>query len=166
MSQTQIQAESVPSLQFLPNKRGMSVLIVEDDEADAYLIARALAANPEVATIMRAIDGVEALALVDTGALEPDIAFIDLSMPRKDGLHLLADFTARRQPCFPMVVLTSSPVARDAVRSRFRGAVRVLVKPDSLEDLESVLAATITSVQSGVTLPPRHRETPNRHGSA
>ena len=44
---------------------GLQVLLVEDDEADAYLIRRALAANPRVADVVLAEDGEEALELFD-----------------------------------------------------------------------------------------------------
>jgi len=137
----------------------MCVLVVEDDDADAYLIESALSGNPDVGGVVRAVDGEQALNLVETGAVEPDIAFIDLGMPRIDGLHLLAEFAGRR-PCFPMVVLTSSVLQRNAMRSRFRGATRVLTKPDTFEELEAILSATIASARSGVTLPPRRRTTP------
>ena len=47
---------------------GLCILAVEDDEADAYLICRALADNPVVGEVVHARDGVEALALVESGA--------------------------------------------------------------------------------------------------
>jgi len=134
---------------------GVCVLVVEDDDGDAYLIERALSSNPNVAGIIRATDGVEALQLVDSGAIDPDVALIDLHMPRKSGFHLLVDFAARRERCFPMVVLTSSTAPTDAMRSRLRGAARVLTKPDSVEELTEVLDAAITSACTGITLPSR-----------
>jgi CheY-like chemotaxis protein len=136
---------------------GLCVLIVEDDDADAYLIECALAANPNISDVVRAVDGVEALRLVDTGGVRPDVALIDLHMPRKNGFQLLADFAARPEPYFPMVVLTSSTAPTDAMRSRLRGAARVLTKPESTQDLETVLAAAIQSACTGVTLSPAKR---------
>jgi len=164
MSFTDIQ----PELELTPQRSrqssdaGLCVLVVEDDDADAYLIERALLANADIGGILRATDGVEALALVDSGAVEPDLALIDLQMPRKNGFHLLVDFAVRRQPCFPMVVLTSSTAPTDAMRSRLRGAVRVLTKPDSLEELEALLASTITSTRTGITLSRRRTAMPKR----
>ena len=147
-------------------KAGLCVLVVEDDDADAYLIERALSANPDVGAIVRAIDGLEALHLVETGAVDPGIALIDLHMPRKNGFQLLADFAAHRQPCFPMIVLTSSTTPTDAVRSRLRGATRVLTKPDSAEDLEAVLAMALTSARTGVILSRQARSAAPKRGTA
>jgi CheY-like chemotaxis protein len=134
---------------------GICVLIVEDDDGDAYLIEQALMDNPDITGIIRATDGVEALLLVKIGAVTPDVALIDLHMPRKNGFQLLADFAALPDAGFPMVVLTSSTAPTDAMRSRLRGAVRVLTKPDSIEELASVLSAAVSSACTGVTLPPR-----------
>lgn len=125
---------------------GLVVLVVEDDEADAYLISRALANQPAVGQVVRASDGVEALRMVDDGEVTPDLAFIDLHMPRKNGFNLLAAFACNKQRSFPMVVLTSSTAPTDAVRSRVRGAMRVVTKPDGVKALEAVLASAINAV--------------------
>jgi CheY-like chemotaxis protein len=126
---------------------GLCVLVVEDDEADAYLISRALERQPRVAQVIRAWDGAEALELVEQGKVDPDLAFIDLHMPRKNGFNLLAAIAAGSAPRFPMVVLTSSTAPTDAMRSRLRGAVRVVTKPDTLQAMEVELGRAIAAVR-------------------
>jgi|HubBroStandDraft_4_1064222.scaffolds.fasta_scaffold751457_1 CheY-like chemotaxis protein len=123
------------------------ILVVEDDEADAYLIQRALARHANVATVVQAPDGVEALRMVESREVEPDLAFIDLHMPRKNGFNLLAAIAAGSAPRFPMVVLTSSTAPTDAMRSRLRGAVRVVTKPDTLQAMEVELGRAIAAVR-------------------
>ena len=133
---------------------GLCVLVVEDDEADAYLISRALESQPAVGRVVRAPDGVAALAMIESGRVKPDLAFIDLQMPRKNGFSLLAAFAGRPEQTFPMVVLTSSTAQTDAIRSRLRGAMRVVTKPDTLEEMDSVLAFAIAAVCPSGTRPP------------
>ena len=118
---------------------GLCVLVVEDDAADAYLICRVLGSQDRVSQVVHAADGVEALRMVDEGDVTPDIAFIDLQMPRKGGLSLLAALADRPAPGFPMVVLTSSTAPADVMRSRLRGATRVISKPDSYFGLQARL---------------------------
>lgn len=129
--------------QVMPEARELQVLIVEDDEADAYLIERALDGHPNLA-LLRAVDGVEAMEFLEDG-VEPDLAIIDLHMPRKNGFSLLLELncTGRR---FPMVVLTSSTAPSDAMRSKLRGADRVLAKPDTVEELRTLLSGVIAAV--------------------
>jgi CheY-like chemotaxis protein len=126
--------------------RGFSVLVVEDDEADAYLIGRALEDNPAVETVVRARDGVEALGMIALGEVTPDMAFIDLHMPRMDGFDLLTALAKRPTPRFPTAVLTSSAAPNDAIRSRLRSATRVVTKPDSDAELYSVLATAVDAL--------------------
>jgi len=125
---------------------GLCVLIAEDDEADAYLIARALSDNPGVGTVVRARDGIEALTMVERGDVSPDLAFIDLHMPLMNGFDLLVALAGCPMPTFPMVVLTSSAARNDAIKCRLRSATRVVTKPDTVAELFAVLAAAIDAV--------------------
>jgi CheY-like chemotaxis protein len=124
------------------------VLVAEDDEADAYLICGALARLSRVDKVVRVSDGFEALRMVEQAEVAPDLALIDLQMPRKGGLSLLLALAERPGPGFPLVVLTSSKAPVDAMRSRLRGAVRVISKPDTTEALQAELAAAIEAVCS------------------
>jgi CheY-like chemotaxis protein len=124
----------------------LCLLVVEDNEADAYLIQRALQRHCGVGRIVHAVDGLEALEMIERGEVEPDLAFIDLHMPRKNGFDLLVDLACRPQRSFPMVVLTSSNAPTDVVRCRLRGAVQIINKPDTAEELAIVLTAAVDAV--------------------
>ena len=124
----------------------VEVLLVEDDEADAYLVERALNDNPRVGQIVRAKDGEEALGMIDAGEIKPDLAIIDLSMPRKDGFTLLKDFASRENVSFTSIVLTSSKAGADARRAWMRGADRFFTKPKTLEKLSSILDDVISDL--------------------
>ena len=122
---------------------GLCVLLVEDDEADAYLIGRALADNQVVTQVVHARDGGQALDMIERGEVSPDLALIDLHMPRMDGFDLLVALATRPELTFPRVVLTSSSAPTDAVRSRLRYAARVVIKPDTVAELYAVLKTAI-----------------------
>ena len=132
---------------------GLCVLLVEDDDADTYLIGRALEDNPAIGTIFHARDGIEALAMLERGEVAPDLALIDLHMPRMDGFGLLFALSGREGPSFPLVVLTSSSSPSDAIRSRLRRASRVITKPDTIAEMYALLETTIEAV-CGRSLPP------------
>ena len=117
----------------------LCVLVVEDSEADAYLIHRALFNHPSVGKVVHAHDGLEAQEMIERGEVHPDLAFIDLQMPRLNGFELLIALASGERCDFPMVVLTSSSLEADRLRSRIRGAVRVITKPNSVEQLGAML---------------------------
>lgn len=122
------------------------ILLVEDDDADAYLVERALSEIPGPKEIIRATDGAEALQIVDRRIFKPDLAIVDLRMPRKDGFSLLVELRARVTVEFPAIALTSSKSTADALRCHKRGAVKVLTKPNSLAKLTKLLAAAISEL--------------------
>lgn len=77
------------------------VLIVDDNEADRYLLSRQLAETELVGRIFEAQDGDEALSFFlerEHKAMEfpddypPKFVFLDINMPRLDGYEFLAEF--------------------------------------------------------------------------
>jgi response regulator NasT len=135
-----------PQLKYydlFPNTRRLKVLLVEDDEPDAYIIANALSSNPRVGEVLVAEDGVKALELVDKGWIRPDLAIIDLHMPRKDGFSLLQDFAAMENGGFRKVILTSSSARADVQIATHCGAVEFFTKPHSRKKLAAALDRVI-----------------------
>lgn len=135
--------------EFQATREGLHVLVVEDNEADAHLIQRALRQQGEiVGAIQIAKDGVEALELLDASLVSPDLVIMDLQMPRMDGFKLLIEMSCRGHSGFPIVVLTSSTAKNDIVRSLFRGATKVVSKPNSLEALEGEISTTVAAAEA------------------
>jgi two-component system response regulator MprA len=112
------------------------IVVADDDRNLRALIEDLLTeAGYEVAT---ASDGVEALAAVEQAV--PALMLLDMRMPRMDGLTVL-DHLRQSGRTFPVVVITAQPDAGEAALAR--GAVRVLLKPVSLDVL-------LDAVQSAV----------------
>ena len=86
-----------PRKGFPANEDGLHVLVVEDDAADAYLIKCALAAIPRVGSITRVIDGLQAIKAIEEEGVAPDLALIDLQMPRMDGFDLTRNLRAAQR---------------------------------------------------------------------
>lgn len=124
----------------------ITILLVEDDEADAYLIERALRSNARVSEIIRAHDGEEALQLMADPDIEPNLALIDLQMPRRDGFSLLLELKKLNADLVP-VVLTSSRGGADAHRSFHRGARMFVSKPKEQHRLQAILNEVIRELE-------------------
>ena len=99
-----------------------SILLVEDNDDDAELTARAFAQAKIGNPLVRVGDGVEALDYLfglgdyagrDTSRL-PVLILLDLKLPRLDGLDVLKAVRAHdRTRYLPVVMLTSSDHDRD-----------------------------------------------------
>jgi CheY-like chemotaxis protein len=126
---------------LLPD-RAYSVLLVEDDPADALLVEEALT-DRGVATrsIRRANDGVAALEhLRSPDNPRPHLIVLDLNMPRMNGRELLAVLKEDPALCMiPVVVLTTSSTPADIAAAYNLHANAYVTKPVNLDDfLEAV----------------------------
>jgi chemotaxis family two-component system response regulator Rcp1 len=128
------------------------ILMVEDNEPDAYLVRTALRAAQIDFELTHAKDGLSALAMLDDASAKSngaiaDLIFLDLNMPQIDGFALL---TAMRQhPAsadVPIAVLSSSLSHDDMIRSMKLGANRYIVKPIELNEFITLIAGTVTGM--------------------
>src|ERR1700733_3225947 len=98
----------------------VDILLVEDSDADAEMIVRALRKGSVVNRLVRVHDGVEALEFVfREGAFsqrsggQPKLVLLDLKMPRLGGIDVLRRLKADdHTKVIPVVMLTSSAEER------------------------------------------------------
>ncbi|WP_327287340.1 response regulator [Streptomyces sp. NBC_01198] len=116
--------------------RSYTVLLVEDDDADALLIEEALLERGMARAVHRATDGITALAhLRDAASPRPDLLVLDLNMPRMNGRELLA--VLKSDPLLvtvPVVVLTTSAAPDDITGAYREHANAYVTKPVNLDD--------------------------------
>lgn len=121
--------------------RPVHILLVEDNKADVVLLRRTLnryyGANVQ---ITHCWDGEEAMDyLTDIDSEPPDVIFLDLKMPQKDGREVLGELRVHeRLHSIPVVVLTSSEAETDIAKSYQLGASAYAVKPVEPEEYDRV----------------------------
>jgi DNA-binding response OmpR family regulator len=114
----------------------MRVLIAEDDSALARFLGQGLRLDGHEVTL--AEDG-EA-ALLSAAAMHPEIVVLDLGLPRKDGLEVLAELGERYRST-SVLVLTGRAAMEERVRCLELGADDVMLKPFSFHELRARLWA-------------------------
>ena len=116
------------------------ILIADDDEDIRHLIAFRLERSGY--TVVSAQDGAEALALAREHV--PDLAVLDVRMPKLDGLEvtraLRADEATRRMP---IILLTAKVQDGDVQRGFDAGADDYVRKPFSPQELRSRVQAIL-----------------------
>ncbi|MEV6276275.1 response regulator transcription factor [Nocardia sp. NPDC051832] len=115
-----------------------TVLVVEDDPHVRSTLDQLL--RFEGYTVRLAGDGQEALELLDRE--RPDVAVVDVVMPRLDGLSLCR-MLRRRGDRLPILVLTARHQVGDRVAGLDAGADDYLSKPFDTEELLARLRALL-----------------------
>src|SRR5690349_14252762 len=116
-----------------------SILLVDDDQDDYFLFSEALKKTRLSISLCYSSNFLEAVAYLTTEL--PDIIFLDLNMPFKNGLDALTDLKAEENfRSIPVVIFSSSTYSRDVKVAYERGAALYFTKPSSFEALEAALA--------------------------
>ena len=116
----------------------MHALIIEDDRAIADFVARGLREAGFAVDV--ANDGEAGLA----SALEqnPDVAIVDLMLPRRDGLSVI-DELRRRGRSTPVLILSARRSVDDRVRGLQAGGDDYLTKPFAFAELLARVQALV-----------------------
>ncbi|MBV8551027.1 MAG: response regulator [Acidobacteriaceae bacterium] len=126
--------------------RALRILLVEDSPSDVRLIREALKGTTATVQITVAWDGVEALDYLrqaETGRTAmPDLILLDLNLPRKNGLEVLAEVKAAPNlKQIPVVVMTNSWAEEDIDAAYSLNAHCYITKPDDLDEYLNVVRA-------------------------
>jgi diguanylate cyclase (GGDEF)-like protein len=132
-----------PSLQA--SSPSAEVILVVDDDQD---IARFVEVNLQLHgfEVLVAHDGEQALAIMQER--KPDLAVVDVRMPRVDGLELTRRLRADPMTsALPIIMLTAKGLSVDKVVGLTAGADDYLVKPFDTSELVARVRSTLRRTQ-------------------
>ncbi len=116
----------------------MRVLIAEDDKPVASFVQKGLEAEQYAVDVAQ--DGDEAQFMVNQ--FEYDVAVLDLTLPRVDGLDVLRHIR-HIKPALPVLILTGRNRVEDRVKGLDLGADDYLTKPFSFTELSARVRALL-----------------------
>ena len=141
--------------------RPVEVLLVEDNPGDVRLTQEALKEGRVMVNLTVAIDGVQAMEILNRqGPYQdkprPDLILLDLNLPKKNGrevlLEIKADSELRR---IPVIVMTTSKAEQDIYRAYNLNANCYITKPVDLDEFLHVVRSIEDFWLTIVTLPKR-----------
>ncbi|MGC9999737.1 MAG: response regulator [Bryobacteraceae bacterium] len=141
--------------------RPVELLLVEDSPGDVRLTKEALKEGRVLNNLTVVNDGEEAVALLRrqgqyANATRPDLILLDLNLPRKSGLEVLAEIKVDPDlKQIPVVVLTTSRAEQDILRTYELHANCYIVKPVDLDQFIGVVQAINSFWLAVVVLPPK-----------
>lgn len=123
------------------------VLVVDDEPSICWAFERLLEAEGQL--VMTASSAEDGLRLASQR--RPDLVFLDVRLPREDGISALPKFIAATHGA-PVIVMTAFGDLETAVAAVQRGASDYLIKPFKLEDALRVCRSNLRA--AGVSNPP------------
>jgi two-component system, chemotaxis family, response regulator Rcp1 len=139
----------------------VEILLVEDNLADARLMVEALKDCKVPNRLHIARDGIQALNFLHQDGEfaqvpRPDLIFLDLNLPRKDGREVLAEIKADPNlKTIPVIVLTSSQAEQDIVKTYDLQANCYVNKPVDLDQFLATMEIVENFWLTLANLPPR-----------
>ena len=116
------------------------ILLADDDRGQLDLVRRALEMDGH--TVTTAEDGNEALAHLERAAF--DVLVTDVQMPGLDGIGL-AEKARLLVPELRMVMMSGYPDVLEQGRQITGGALRLLAKPFSIEQMRNEVRALLSA---------------------
>src|SRR3982751_2149862 len=113
----------------------VNILLAEDNPGDVFLVGEALKAHGLIVSLHVAYDGEQAISFIDAAdqnenAPRPDVALVDLNLPKKSGLEVLPRLRRSVTSAnIPVAVISSSPRAAESVAKAELHADYYFTKP-------------------------------------
>ena len=121
------------------------ILIVDDDKALRQAMAQIL--QEEGYEILVAADGSQGLKLINETSEPPNLVFLDLKMPKTQGMTVLKNL-GKKLLELPVIVMTAYGTSRTTIEAMQLGAYDYLMKPFDLDTLVSLSEKALAHYQA------------------
>ncbi len=122
------------------------ILLADDDEDDRLFFKDAIE-ELKVRTVVSTVnDGVQLMEYLNTPDVQlPHVVFLDLNMPRKDGMECLKEIRAdARLKDLSIAIYSTSSSEEDIEETFVRGANIYIKKPNDFTALKKILSEVIS----------------------
>ncbi|MFN8285704.1 MAG: response regulator [Chitinophagales bacterium] len=121
------------------NKKNVNILLADDDEEDQEIFVTALNDVVPDASVSVAKNGRHLMQLLKSSEQLPDLIFLDLNMPIKNGYECLVEIRADKKLSQIPVIIYSTSTSREHIEDTYnKGANFYVCKPESFADLKNI----------------------------
>ena len=119
----------------------LNILLADDDADDCRFFKSALEKLTLSTHLTTVNDGEQLMQLLTNEKSElPDVIFLDLNMPRKNGTECLSEIMHNEKLKLLPVVIFSTSYARETMEMLFKSGAHVYIrKPGNFEQLQEVI---------------------------
>ncbi|MFT5382747.1 MAG: CheY-like chemotaxis protein [Saprospiraceae bacterium] len=134
----------------------LKILLADDDFDDCNFFKLALEALPLTTKLSIVNDGEQLMAYLDKNAQQlPDVLFLDLNMPRKNGFECLSEIKLNASLKILPVVIFSTSYEHEVINLLYQnGAKYFMRKPAEFSQLKNIIQHTVQLImQENITQP-------------
>jgi CheY-like chemotaxis protein len=123
----------------------LNILLADDDKDDCLFFEMALDALSTQTTIETVVDGEKLMEyLAENLKKLPDLLFLDLNMPRKNGFECLTEIRLNKALRKLPVIIFSTSYEQQVVNQLFKNGAKYFIrKPAEFPNLKKIIAKTI-----------------------
>ena len=124
----------------MQQNKPLHILLADDDNDDTFLFQEALEQIPIYTRLDIAENGIELMQTLKSYPIAPDIIFLDMNMPVKNGLECLSEIRNSDQYKHIPVIMLSTSVANYLLESAYQGGANLYIqKPTNFSGLIAVI---------------------------
>jgi len=118
--------------------------MAEDDEEDIDLFKNVLADLEVEVNLQVAVNGVELMKMLEESVVYPELVFLDLNMPFKNGMLCLQEIKANPKWKNVKVIILSTSSQQDQIKAAYdKGADFYMVKLSNYVDFKNAVASCL-----------------------
>jgi len=136
------------------NQEPLNILLADDDSDDCIFFKEALEKLPLAAHLTTVHDGEQLMKLLAEGTGElPDVLFLDLNMPRKNGFECLEEIMLNEKLKLLRVIVFSTSSDQNRVNLLYRnGAQYFMRKPSEFSQLKNIIQQGLTRIMQDLSV--------------
>jgi CheY-like chemotaxis protein len=129
----------------------LSILLADDDKDDRLFFSMALDALTIRTELTAVVDGEKLMEyLYENTHQLPDVIFLDLNMPRKNGFECLLEIKLNPKMNTLPVIIFSTSFEQDVVNTLYEnGAKHFIRKPSEFLQFKKIIQQTFTIISQG-----------------
>jgi CheY-like chemotaxis protein len=128
------------------NKEYIHIILADDDEDDRHFFTDAFSELKMSTKVQTFKDGVELLDYLNAkDSILPQLLFLDLNMPKKNGMQCLTEIKANPRFSSIAIAIYSTSSTEEHIEETFlEGANIYIKKPNDFKILKKILADVVT----------------------
>ncbi len=124
----------------------INICLADDDEDDRLFFTDAFEELKMKTNVMTFNDGVELMDYLNDGdSILPNVLFLDLNMPKKNGVECLLEIKQNEKLNDIAIAIYSTSSSEEHIEETFvNGANIYIKKPSDFDDLKKILSEVVT----------------------